>query len=132
MELDEIVERFYKEEQVRTAKLYSKVISLRNKKSEYDFILAYRYARNLDDMVDSGENPEKSRDILREQRKTIEDALRKIPIKNTNTSSLILNHLRAIYGDNILEIYRDMISGFEIDNEIILDGKSLNEERLNE
>ena len=132
MDINSLMTRFYENEQVGSARKFAKLLHIRNPSKERDFILAYTYARELDDIVDSGKNPLKTKDILHEQR-TLLNKLSKdrgILVPSSHYEEII-NFINKIYGSKMIDLYSEMVSGFEIDNNIIISGNPINEMLLN-
>lgn len=128
MRLNQIIENFYQVEKVRTGKLFFRYISLKNQERERDGVVAYSYIRWLDDLVDSGINPDMASSTL-----DYEEGIMKgiAHGKKFETESYpLLVQLYQKYGDRIFDLFQKFIEAFRADNQIIMTGKPLDEQSL--
>ncbi|MEK6946860.1 MAG: hypothetical protein AABX32_04600 [Nanoarchaeota archaeon] len=126
MRLNQIVEKFYEVEKVRTGKLFLRYLRLRNPDIEKYGIIAYSYIRWLDDLVDSGTDPNKAADIL-----TKEEGMMKRVAQGEEFDSesyQYLSKLHQRYGDRIFELFQKFIDGFRAYNGIIMSGNPLDKQ----
>lgn len=128
--IDAMTEHFYKNEPVGSARKFAHLIGLKDKSKETDFVLGYTYARQIDDLIDSGENPVLAEKIILEQENTLREIIERGGICPNNTDTEILSRLFASYGNAIVESYLDLMIGFEIDNYIISTGKPVSQNVL--
>ena len=134
MRLNEIVENFYQVEKVKTGKLFLRYLRLKNQDREKDGIIAYSYIRWLDDLVDSGINPDMASHTLDQEERIMKGVMQGEEFHTESYPYLFQMHQR--YGDRILDLFQKFVDGFRADNEIIrtgkpLDGKSFAERTLN-
>ena len=98
MRLNQIVEKFYEVEKVRTGKLFLRYLRLRNPDIEKYGIIAYSYIRWLDDLVDSGTDPNKAADIL-----TKEEGMMKRVAQGEEFDSESYQYLSKLHRDMEIE-----------------------------
>src|SRR3989338_2344173 len=128
MQLNQIVENFYRVEKVRTGKWFCKYLSLKDKEREKDGIIAYSYIRWLDDMVDNGLNPAMASCTLNNEEGTIKGITQG---EKFNTESYpYLARLYQRYGERIFDLFQKLMETFKAYNQIIMTGNPLNEKDL--
>ena len=125
MRLNQLVEKFYQTEKVKSGRLFLRYLGLRNPEREKDAIIAYSYIRWLDDLVDCGINPDAAYCTLEQEEKLMKGLARGDKSDMESYPSLI--HLHQKYGDIILGLFQKMIEVLSVDNEIIRTGNPLDE-----
>ena len=130
MRLSQIIENFYQVEKVKTGKWFLKYLRLKNQDREKDGIIAYSYIRWLDDLVDSGINPDMASHTLDQEERIMKGVVQGEEFHTESYLYLFQMHQR--YGDRILDLFQKFIGGFRADNEIIRIGKPLDEQSFAE
>lgn len=128
MRLCQIVERFYRVEKVRTGKWFLKYLRLKSPDRERDGIIAYSYIRWLDDLVDSGINPDMASNILDQEERIMKGVVQGEEFETESYPYLFQMHQR--YGDRMIDLFQKFVEAFRADNEIIMTGKPLEEQRF--
>src|SRR3989338_278772 len=130
MRLSQIIENFYQVEKVKTGKWFLKYLRLKNQDREKDGIIAYSCIRWLDDLVDSGINPDMASHTLDQEEGIMKGVVQGEEFHTESYLYLFQMHQR--YGDRILDLFQKFIGGFRADNEIIRIGKPLDEQSFAE
>lgn len=120
MDLDDAVDFFFRHEHIRFIRRYAQYLEVvRGKPVSNDFAAAGGYLRWIDNLVDSGADPEGISCLLAREKEHI-DFLKKYPDEGRHAE--VISHLNQSYGFDVLDIFKQIIEGFEIDNNIIQNG----------
>lgn len=120
---------FCRKEPISTSKFIFRFLKVFKPELASDFVLVYTYLRKLDNLVDSGRNPEKMARVLSVEKSKIEKIIADEKPANRNSP---LPYIKEKYGKKLLDCFIGCINGMEIDNSIILEGIPPKEEKLKE
>ena len=130
VDIDAAIEKFYGSEPISSAKKFARIVGLKDRSKEIDFILGFAYARRIDDCIDSGSDPVLAGRVIEEHERNLNAIISNGGVVPYDEDSAILGRLYSSYGPGILESFLGLFYGFRVDNYIISTGKPVCKDML--